>query len=359
MDETQYEVRSGKLNDEIEEVEYAIRRFTPENLVDPNEDIKAPLLNIETKFDAFRKQVQEFLTEFDHKTRPDWVQEWKIKLRTLEDAIVQNERNVKLKAVQLRESGKPPESESPSRDSEKIIVEKKADLKGIDLMRTINRMTESLQIGKVSDLEDHKIIQYLGESRSWLQESKEIDQKVLELKELVVVYPLPAGQAEEVDKLYESIGKTLKKVVSDLESEDDERMLYTLSKSNSKDPIPYPMFKSKPHEDVHTFITDFKDALIRNQIPKRDHVKILRIYLMNFALEIVHESLTNIDEAYEILQDQFGSSDQVFAAKFHIFLSECEGNWPSIEKTQRSLSQDLKACLPVKRIGKSDIEKKG
>ena len=193
MDETQYAVRSGKLHDEIEEVEYTIRRFTSEDLVDAKEDIKAPFLKIETMFSDFQQHVKEFLNEVDSNTHPEWVQEWKAKLKTLEEAVVQNERNLKIKAVQLRESARPPESESPSPDLKKIIVEKKADLKGIDLMRTINRMTESLQIGKVSDLEDHKIIQYLGESRSWLQESKEIDQKVLELKELVVVYPLPTG----------------------------------------------------------------------------------------------------------------------------------------------------------------------
>ena len=53
MDETQYRVRSQELKDEIEEVEYVLRIFSPKDVFDGNDDIKAPLLNIETKFDDF------------------------------------------------------------------------------------------------------------------------------------------------------------------------------------------------------------------------------------------------------------------------------------------------------------------
>ena len=152
-------------------------------------------------------------------------------------------------------------------------------------------------------------MRFLTESRKWKEEIKEVEIKVLELKELVIVYPLPPPKSDELNKLYETTSQTLKTIIGELEQEDRSRMLYTLVKSNSKDSIPYPIFKSKPHEDVHVFIDEFKDTLVRNQIPKKDHVKILRVYLQNFALEIVQESITDIDEAYQILLDQFGSSD--------------------------------------------------
>ena len=75
------------------------------------------------------------------------------------------------------------------------------------------------------------------------------------------------------------------------------------------------MYKSKDDEDVLKFIREIKDAFVRNQIPLKDHVKYLRQQLRGLALEIVHKDLTDIEEAYKLLTRQFGSTDQIWAAK--------------------------------------------
>ena len=144
------------------------------------------------------------------------------------------------------------------------------------------------------------------------------------------------------------------------------RKLYTLSQTSSKDSIPYPVFRAKPDEDMHKFLAEFKDALIRNQIPKKDQVKILRMSsLKNFALEVVHKDITDIDEAYKILLKQFGNSDQVFASKLKIFLNECERKWPEIstnpkelyQKMTRLISQldDLQKLVDDKSVDKGEL----
>ena len=191
---------------------------------------------------------------------------------------------------------------------------------------------EFKKAANVKKLNDFDVIRLLKESRNWNRDLKDVNERVLELKELVVVYPLPVAKADELDKLHESIVATFKKTVKELETEDRDRMLYTLTKSNSKDSIPYPIFRSRPYEDVHKFIREFKEVLVRNQIPKKDQVKILLVYLEEFALEMIHEDLGDINEAYKILESQFGSSDLVFSAKFQIFLNECENDWPAVEK---------------------------
>ena len=150
-----------------------------------------------------------------------------------------------------------------------------------------------------------------------------------------------------------------------MEEEDKRRKLYTLAQSNSKDAIPYPMFKSKQDEDIHKFIMDFKDALVRNQIPRKDQVKILRGSLRNFALEIVHKDIDDVDKAYEILANQFGNSDQVFTSKYRIFLSECEQKWPSLEtkpkevfqKTTKLVShlEELEKLVTAKSVDKGEL----
>ena len=173
-------------------------------------------------------------------------------------------------------------------------------------------------------LEDFEVIRFLKESRKWISEAKDIDKKVLELEELVILYPLPSDQKEELDDCHQALNRDLKKITNDLETEDSRRKLYTLSQSSSKDAIPYPVFKSKADEDVHKFLAEFKEALVRNQIPKKDHVKLLQSSLKNFALEIVNKDITEIEDAYKILIKQFGNADQVFTSKYKVFLNECE-----------------------------------
>ena len=53
-------------------------------------------------------------------------------------------------------------------------------------------------------------------------------------------------------------------------------------------------------------------------------MKYVRQQLRGLALVIVHKDLTDIEEAYKLLTRQFGSTDQIWAAKYKVFLQECE-----------------------------------
>ena len=83
-------------------------------------------------------------------------------------------------------------------------------------------------------------------------------------------------------------------------------------------------------------LKEFKEALVRNQIPVKDQVKILRKNLKNFALEIVHKDVTAVNEAYKLLVKHFGNSEQIW---FKVFLNECEKRWPS--QDQNSFSSEF------------------
>ena len=110
-------------------------------------------------------------------------------------------------------------------------------------------------------------------------------------KELVVLYPMDPEMKKELEDVYVLAKNTLKNIEIKLEEEDAKRKLYTNSQSKSKDSVPYPQFRAKDHEDVHKFIKETKKNFVRNKIPLKDQVKILRTNLRGFALEIVQKDI--------------------------------------------------------------------
>ena len=174
---------------------------------------------------------------------------------------------------------------------------------------------------------------------------KALDKRFIELKKAVVTHPFEEDARVELDDLHLLVKTQLSSLILSLEKQDTTRKLYTNSKSHGKDPIPYPLFKSKDDEDIHKFLKEFKEALIRNQIPVKDQVKILRTNLKNFALEIVHKDILDIEVAYKLLIKHFGNSDKIWAAKFRVFLDECEKRWPSNEQNPKDRFQKLSKLI--------------
>ena len=76
----------------------------------------------------------------------------------------------------------------------------------------------------------------------------------LDLKQLVVLHPLQAGEKEELDNLADSVKADLDSIIDKLEKEDSKRRLYTLSRSQSKDSVPYPTL-SPNRMKMHTSLS--------------------------------------------------------------------------------------------------------
>ena len=70
-----------------------------------------------------------------------------------------------------------------------------------------------------------------------------------------------------------------------------------------------------------------------------------RTNLKNFALEIVHKDILDIEVAYKFLIKYFGNSDKIWAAKFRVFLDECEKRRPSNEQNPKDRFQKLSKLI--------------
>ena len=247
MDEAQYTSRCEEFDEQIRKIESAIGRYTADELVDHEEDIKSPLAEIEAKYVALEDSLTAFYKEFNRAANPEWVVAWETKIQALEQKYKQNAREVKLKAIELRKEAKAtsaPSSDIIRENREKKEIEGKAQVRKEYILGAIRELEQNVKKpGSAAKLEDFDVIRYLKESRKWIIELREIDRKVYDLKELVVMYPLPSDQAKELDSLHKAVKEDVTKAVSELETEDTNRQLYTLAPSNSKDSLPYPKFK--------------------------------------------------------------------------------------------------------------------
>ena len=192
MDEVQYELRCGDFDEEVRKVELAIRRYTADEIVDYEEDIKTPLSDIESRYVALQDKILDFQKEFDREAHPDWVQAWDEKLLALEERYKKNAKAIKMRVKVLKEESRATIVTDPVREGkEKKEIEGKAQVRREYILEAIKELKNNVKKpGSVAKLEDFDVIRYLKESRKWLNELREIDRKVYDLKELVVMYPL-------------------------------------------------------------------------------------------------------------------------------------------------------------------------
>ena len=221
-------------------------------------------------------------------------------------------------------------------EKEERVTKAKAEIdRQYILSKLIELQGKLKQVGHVVDLKDHEVIQFLKESNSWSSTLSDLEKKDTELKKLVVLYPFESGPKDEWYDLFACVKNDVYEVVSKLKAADAERKLYTLARSQSKDAVPYPVFKSKETEDVHKFIKEFKEAFVRNQVAQKDQCKIFRTNLKGVALDIVSKDIEDVDKAYKLLIKQFGNTDQIWSARYKVFLAECQ---------KRILKRDTRSC---------------
>ena len=63
--------------------------------------------------------------------------------------------------------------------------------------------------------------------------------------------------------------------------------------------------------------------------------------MKNFALEVVHKDIDDIDAAFSLLTKQFCNSNQVFLSKYNILVAECERRWPALEASPKEVYQKV------------------
>ena len=124
--------------------------------------------------------------------------------------------------------------------------------------------------------------------------------------------------------MVEKAKTAVKEKKADLKKVDEERCLYSLSKS-VKEVAVYPKtFTGSADDNIHKFKEKMIEAIRTNQIREKDKVEVLRKHLGGRALKMVGEHFDKLDDAFEVLLDHYGLAKKTWEARVKKFLTECK-----------------------------------
>ena len=202
------------------------------------------------------------------------------------------------------------------------------DLKKAVAVRKFKAKTESIlddvevlgeEVNKVGDWTEEVDLEISKAMRNvavWKRKLEEIIKMERELLELVAENDLSASDVDlaETEEMVNNLKSEVKRATEEIISEDKARELYTLDTA-IVDKIKLPMFEGKDEEDFVKFKELMKKAFVHNRISKCDKIAKLRESLRGYAKRLVPLSITNIDVAWEALNNAFGESDRLMRHK--------------------------------------------
>ena len=127
------------------------------------------------------------------------------------------------------------------------------------------------------------------------------------------IYSLPE-ESQKVEDIIEETTEKYKRVITDIQTEDKNRELYSLAGTN-KEQVKLPKFGGSASEDFATFKAKLLLAFEKNMVPVSDKIEKLRTCLTGPALALVPEKSSDFAKALETLADAFGNPERVLSVR--------------------------------------------
>ena len=172
------------------------------------------------------------------------------------------------------------------------------------LLREI-RMTED-----VGAAGDHEVVVMMQSVSPWRKRFRDIQTKYFLIKKKVIQFQLDQQILEDAQTAVCDLETELEEKIADLEYEDGQRKLYSLSKEKPGN-VKYPSFSGQDSEDYPRFEHEVKSAFESNQVAMKDRVKTLRECLHGDALTVVPKDLKSIEKAFSNLSTRFSDATRL------------------------------------------------
>ena len=121
------------------------------------------------------------------------MQAWEAKVNSVKCSLKANERTKRLRVMQLKNQQPQPVA-NPIVDNNAVpeqVIRAKAEFEREDIIKKLNELKKCLKkIANVSDLDNYEIIRFFKESLLWMTTYNDLNKNELELKKMVVMYPL-------------------------------------------------------------------------------------------------------------------------------------------------------------------------
>ena len=152
-----------------------------------------------------------------------------------------------------------------------------------------------------STADDHAIRVAMAEVSEWKKRFKNIQTLLFNIKKTIRTHGLEDTRLTGPEAAVTNLQSELEMTVADVEYEDQERHLFTMSRSKSQVPVKMPTFSGNPEESHIEFEKELRSAFKSNGIQKSEQVKSLKDCLKNSPRSMVSESIKDIDIALGML----------------------------------------------------------
>ena len=190
-----------------------------------------------------------------------------------------------------------------------------ADIEHDRISSAVKTLTSELRkVALWEDAESHVIEVAMSKISGWKTKMDKIQENLYSLKRIVQTHNLDPVRLSAQESAVQLLHSELGEAVDIIEHENEERCLYALNKS-AKGDIKYPKFAGGKEQDYLKFEADMLDALKHNRVPKTKLVEKLRENLSGDPLDIIPETMTDLNKALGLLRPMYGNSSRLVKAK--------------------------------------------
>lgn len=182
-------------------------------------------------------------------------------------------------------------------DLEKVRIDAK------DLSEEVRRVKDWTKASN-KDVEEA-----MQERKDWKKRFRSIQENLLNAKKVVHGNSLDSSALAAQEAAVTTLEAELEMAVNDIELEDNNRGLYSLSKSKTAN-VKYPTFSGNKDEDYLRWEKEVREAFVSNRVKTADQAKILRDdCLKGEAKSYIPKDLEDIEGAFKILKIDAGYGD--------------------------------------------------
>ena len=180
-----------------------------------------------------------------------------------------------------------------------------------------------------AEADSHDIEVAMKAQQEWAKELKYLQERVWAMRRNVECFGIDSAELRRCEVKVKELRNQVEDVMDIIKHEDVTRALYSLNTSNNNNLIKYPTFCGAIGEDFIKFRKDITNAFKVNRVRADDQVSKLRENLDGDPLSLVPETLTRLEDAFDILAPIYGDAARLMDSKKETI--EALGPFPEAE----------------------------
>ena len=164
------------------------------------------------------------------------------------------------------------------------------------------------------DATNEEIEAAMNNTEEWKKRFNRIQEKIFSIKRNILKFDLSDMKLKIATALVNTLESEMFMAIDNIKFEDDERCLYSNSKSKASD-VKLPTFDGNQFDDFMKFKKETLNGFKSNKIKKDDQIKKLRECLSGTPKTLIPKGMESVEDAWLILKNMYGDSARVMTAR--------------------------------------------